>query len=68
MEEIENFLLSLNMINSFLVCYAILSDSFECSQFSSHYDQINRTILSLPYINTGISVDILLDFCQLLRF
>lgn len=68
MEEVKNFLLSLNMVNAFLVCYAILSDSFECPQLASHYNQINRAILSLPYVDTRISVNVLLNFSQLLRF
>jgi hypothetical protein len=38
MEEIKNFLLSLNMVNALLVCYAIFSDSFECPQLASHYN------------------------------
>lgn len=38
MEEVKNFLLSLDMVNALLVCYAILSDSFECPQLASHYN------------------------------
>lgn len=68
MEEVKNFLLSLNMVNALLVCYAILSNSFECPQLASHYNQINGTILSLPYVNNRIRVDVFLNFRQLLGF
>ena len=54
------------MVDTLLVCYAIFSYSFKGPQLTSHYDQIDWTILSLSNINNRIGVDIFFHFGLLL--